>query len=122
MEGVNARYLELSAFPTRPSFATADVSFISLTKILPAVSGVLADGSDIVTLIKPQFEAGRNQVGKGGVVRDAPVHARVQAALRTFAEEELGWTCEGMCVSPLKGPAGNTEFLAHWRKPAGCGT
>lgn len=115
-EGVNARHLNVSDFDETPVFASIDVSFISLTKILPAVTTILAAGGEVVTLIKPQFEAGREQVGKGGVVRDPSVHAQVVERVRQFGESMLGWQWLGYLASPLKGPAGNVEFLAHWRK------
>jgi len=113
-EGVNARYLEADAFDPRPRFACADVAFISLTLILPAMTRTLVPASTLVTLIKPQFEAGRDQVGKGGVVRDPAVHQAVIEKIRRFGTETLGLTWCGCVPSPLKGPAGNTEFLAHW--------
>ncbi len=116
LEGVNARHLEPAWFDEEPEFAVVDVSFISLTKILPAVTTILAAGGGVVTLIKPQFEAGREQVGKGGVVRDGAVHEAVIEKVRRFGTEEVGWMWRGHCVSPIKGPAGNVEFLAYWRK------
>jgi len=116
MEGVNARYLDSASFVPPPEFAALDVSFISLTKVLPAVKDVLAGLGVLVTLIKPQFEAGREQVRRGGVVRDPAVHQEVLAHIRRFGEESLGLCWQGVCESPLKGPAGNTEFLAWWVK------
>jgi len=116
-EGVNARYLTVDLFPERPSFAVVDVSFISLTQVLPAVTRVLAEGAGMVTLIKPQFEAGRSQVGKGGVIRDAAVRQDVVDRIVRFVTQELGWTSGGVCESPLRGPAGNVEFLAYWLHP-----
>lgn len=118
MEELNARYLDANRFPERPAFAVVDVSFISLTKILPAVRQVLADGGRIVTLVKPQFEAGREQVGRGGVVRDPAVREAVLSRIRDFGVDELGLEWLGSCESPLKGPAGNVEFLAYWRRGA----
>jgi 23S rRNA (cytidine1920-2'-O)/16S rRNA (cytidine1409-2'-O)-methyltransferase len=115
-EGVNARSLTGDRFAAPPEFAVTDVSFISLTLVLPAVKHVLAPVSEIVTLIKPQFEAGRAEVEKGGVVRDEAVRRRVVDAIRAFCETRLGWRCVGVVASPLKGPAGNTEFLAGWRQ------
>lgn len=114
-EGCNARYLESNRFVPPPQIAVVDVSFISLTKVLPAVTNLLARPGQAVTLIKPQFEAGREQVGKGGVVRDPLVHEQVIAQIRQFGEETLAWQWLGLCCSPIKGPAGNTEFLAYWR-------
>ena len=116
MESRNARYLCPDDFPTPPSFAAVDVSFISLTKVLPAVIQVLTPVAGIVTLIKPQFEAGRRQVQKGGVVRDEQVRRDVVGAIRTFGTESLALTWLDVCASPVKGPAGNVEFLACWRK------
>jgi len=110
MERVNARYLK--ALPERVDLVVVDVSFISLTLILPAGLNLLKPEGQIITLIKPQFEAGRKQVGKGGVVKDPAVH-------RAVLESVLGWaTLHGLHVrgcmpSPVRGPAGNLEFLAH---------
>jgi len=117
MDGVNARQLEPAAFPERPTFATVDASFISLKLLLPAVAAVLARPAGLVTLIKPQFEAGRADVGKGGVVRDPAVHQRVVDAVRVFGERKLDLLWQGFCESPLRGPAGNLEFLAYWTLP-----
>jgi len=117
MEKVNARHLQPGDFEDPPAFAAVDVSFISLTKILPALTKVLSPGAGIVTLIKPQFEAGRAEVEKGGVVRDAAVRNRVLDEIRGFGEKTLGWRWRGLCESPVKGPAGNTEYLAYWEKP-----
>jgi 23S rRNA (cytidine1920-2'-O)/16S rRNA (cytidine1409-2'-O)-methyltransferase len=118
MDGVNARYLVPADLPEVPGFVTIDVSFISLTKILPAVTQVLASGGRIVSLIKPQFEAGREQVGKGGVVRSEAVRDEVVERVRSFGTGELGLKWLGVCPSPIKGPAGNVEFLAYWEKVA----
>lgn len=115
MDNTNARYLEPAMFEVPASFATVDVSFISLTKILPAVTRVITLGGHIVSLIKPQFEAGRREVEKGGVVRNPDVHARVIEEVRMFGTENIGLEWLGVCESPLKGPAGNIEFLAFWK-------
>ena len=117
-EGFNARLMKSEDLPFVPAFATCDVSFISLRLILPPIAHVLAPGGSIVTLIKPQFEAGREQVGKGGVVRDEAVREQVVDAIRAFGTGELGLEWVGVCPSPIKGPAGNVEFTALWRKPA----
>ena len=116
MDGINARYLRPSQMPEVPAMATADASFISLTLLLPAVKKLLAPGGELITLIKPQFEAGRAEVGKGGVVRDPRIHQLVVERIRAFGVNELGLTWIGVCESPLKGPAGNVEFLAYWKK------
>ena len=118
MEAVNARYMEPGDLAETPGFACVDVSFISLTRILPAVDAVLAEAADVVTLIKPQFEAGRDRVEKGGVVRDPEVRQAVIAKIRAFGTGTLGWAWRGAHESPLRGPAGNVEFLACWRKGA----
>ena len=115
MDAVNARHLEPARFPEIPSFATVDASFISLALLLAPVARVLAPQGRLVTLIKPQFEAGPAEVGRGGVVRDEAVHARVLEQVRRAGEAAgLGW--QGVCTSPLRGPAGNVEFLAYWIK------
>ncbi|MBM4156616.1 MAG: TlyA family RNA methyltransferase [Lentisphaerae bacterium] len=117
MEGVNARHLRALRVPEPAGFAAVDVSFISLTKVLPAVRELLLPGAGLVTLIKPQFEAGRAEVGRGGVVRDEAVRQRVVEAVRSFGVSEPGLEWRGVCPSPLRGPAGNVEFLAFWRRP-----
>jgi 23S rRNA (cytidine1920-2'-O)/16S rRNA (cytidine1409-2'-O)-methyltransferase len=111
MERTNARYLE--SLPEAVGLVTADVSFISLGLILPAAVHWLLPGGKIVALIKPQFEAGRRQVGKGGVVRDPEVHRDVLERVTGMAEA-LRLGLRGLIVSPLRGPAGNIEFLGHW--------
>ncbi|MDI6775504.1 MAG: TlyA family RNA methyltransferase [Verrucomicrobiota bacterium] len=120
IEGVNARYLEPARLPEKVSLAVVDVSFISLTKILPAVLGVMTEPGELVTLIKPQFEAGRKQVGKGGVVKDAAARQAVVDRIRDYGINELGLDWGGVCESPIKGLAGNVEFLAYWRKGVRC--
>ena len=95
-----------------------DVSFISLRLILPPMAAVLAPGGGIVTLVKPQFEAGREQVGRGGIVRDEAVRAQVVEDVRAFGAGELGLEWVGVCESPIRGATGNVEYTAYWRKPA----
>ncbi|MEI6082908.1 MAG: TlyA family RNA methyltransferase [Verrucomicrobiota bacterium] len=95
---------------------TIDVSFISLTKVLPAAAQLLRPGGHLVALIKPQFEAGRRDVGKGGVVRDPVVHERVQSEVKEFGLG-LGLRLLGIVESPILGPAGNKEFLIGFQKP-----
>lgn len=112
MDRTNARYLE--RLPEAVDLVTVDVSFISLRLILPTVSGWLRPGGRIVALIKPQFEAGRGQVGKGGVVRDPAVHRAILEGLVSWADLQ-GWGLLGLIRSPVTGPAGNVEFLAHWQ-------
>lgn len=116
MEETNARHLEAAAFEPRPRFGVTDVSFISLTLILPAAARVLLPGSTFISLIKPQFEAGAKHLRKGVVVDEA-VRQDVVDRIRHFGEQDLGWTCHGITPSPLKGPAGNIEFLARWHLP-----
>lgn len=111
-ERTNARHLPPDAIPERPTLATMDVSFISILKILPALSGLLADGADLVSLVKPQFEAGRGDVGSGGIVRDPSVHTRVMLTVCAEAEA-LGWRVKAVCRSPLEGSGGNREFFLH---------
>lgn len=112
----NARYLESGEFADKPQVAVVDVSFISLTKVLPAVISILVSGGIIVALVKPQFEAERGE-NKGGVVRSAEVHAHVVEKIRQFGVQEMGLEFKGECESPLKGPAGNVEFFIFWVKP-----
>jgi 23S rRNA (cytidine1920-2'-O)/16S rRNA (cytidine1409-2'-O)-methyltransferase len=112
MERTNIRYLE--SLPEPCDLATIDVSFISLELVLPAVVRLVRPGADIVALIKPQFEAGKGQVGKGGVVRDPAVHQAVLEKVLGRAQAHRLTVC-GLICSPLEGPAGNVEFLAHLR-------
>lgn len=114
MEKTNARFLTPDNFPLTPQLAVADVSFISLRLILPVMKACLAPGGAAVVLVKPQFEAGPEQVGKGGVVRDEAVRLGVLAGIRAFMEE-LGFSILGQCESPIIGPAGNHEFLLAGR-------
>jgi len=110
-EGINARHLSPADFEHKFDLLTIDVSFISLTKILPAVVPLLGEDGRIVALIKPQFEVGKGEVGKGGVVRDATQHQRVIAEVNATAES-LGLRIAGVIESPIKGADGNVEFLA----------
>lgn len=112
MERTNARFMEPGWFPEPISFASIDVSFISLRLILPPLLTCLTDGGEVVALIKPQFEAGRSEIGKNGVVRDAAVHERVIREIVAFAES-IGFTAAGLSFSPITGPKGNVEFLLY---------
>jgi 23S rRNA (cytidine1920-2'-O)/16S rRNA (cytidine1409-2'-O)-methyltransferase len=112
LERTNIRHLTALPDGVLADCAVIDTSFISLTLVLPAVKALLQPGSWIVALIKPQFEAGAGQVGKGGVVRDPAVHTAVQQKIRDFAAT-IGLTAGGLTTSPLTGPAGNIEFLIH---------
>jgi 23S rRNA (cytidine1920-2'-O)/16S rRNA (cytidine1409-2'-O)-methyltransferase len=110
-EGVNARHLTPSDFEHEFDLATIDVAFISATKILPAIVPLLKDAGQIVTLIKPQFEVGKGEVGKGGIVRDSAQHQRVIDEVNSAAEA-LGLKAVGLIESPIHGADGNVEFLA----------
>ena len=117
MEKTNFRYLTREDIEDRPEFASVDVSFISLSKILPAAYDILSNDAQMVCLIKPQFEAGREKVGKKGVVRDKKVHEEVIENVISFAEE-TGFKVLGLDYSPIRGPEGNIEYLLHISKNA----
>ena len=119
MERTNARYLTHEQIPDELDFASIDVSFISLKLILPAVANVLKDGGYVASLVKPQFEAGREKVGKKGVVRDPAVHKEVLEHYLEHAKGS-GLRCSGTDLFPIRGPEGNIEylgFLQRVRKP-----
>ena len=118
MEKTNVRYLKLEDIGESLDFASCDVSFISLSKILPAVFPILKENGSMICLIKPQFEAGRDNVGKRGVVRNPKVHREVIAEVFEFTEA-LGFTVKGLTFSPIKGPNGNIEYLMYIVKNAG---
>lgn len=123
VERTNIRYLTLEKFSKKfpvsssqfPNLSTIDVSFISLTKVLPAVYNLLTDKAEVIALIKPQFEARREQVGKGGVVRDKKVHKEVIEKVKMSAEE-IGFTVKGVTESPITGADGNVEFFIYLAK------
>lgn len=116
MEQYNFRYATAQDFSEKPAtFASIDVSFISLYLILPALYGILADKGEVVALIKPQFEAGREQIGKNGIVKDKIVHEAVLKKVTAFAVE-AGFTVKGLDFSPIQGGRGNIEFLAHLQR------
>ena len=119
LERVNARTLKAADLAGRAPFdiVNIDVSFISLRHILPSVPPLIRQSGDIVALVKPQFEAGRPEVGRGGIVRDAAVHARVVEEV-TAAANALGLTRAGTTESPVAGMEGNREFLVHLRRLA----
>lgn len=119
MERTNIRQLTAGALATLPDLAVIDASFISLDKVLPPTLALLTPAAEVVALIKPQFEVGRGQVGKGGVVRDPRQHDEVITRIRKEAEV-LGCTVLGVTESPLLGQKGNREFLIHLRKAATC--
>ena len=118
LERTNARYLSHEIIPEEPDFSSVDVSFISLKLILPAIAGVLRDGGEAVCLIKPQFEAGREKVGKKGVVRDPAVHREVLERFLDHAKES-GFTVLDLSYSPVRGPEGNIEYLGWLRRGPG---
>lgn len=115
LEKTNVRYVTHEQVPDEGDFASIDVSFISLTKVLPAVLGVLGEKGQLVCLIKPQFEAGREKVGKKGVVRDSSVHREVIEMIVEYVRtQSLGIL--GLDFSPIKGPEGNIEYLIYLDK------
>ena len=111
-ERTNARYLTPHDFPERMNFLTVDASFISLRLLLPALVPLLTPQAEAILLVKPQFEVGKGEVGKGGVVRDARQHRQVLQAILTAAQA-CGLGLRTAILSPLSGPKGNREFLAH---------
>ena len=115
MERTNARALTPDMFPETMDMAVMDMSFISLRLVLPAVHGILKENAQVVCLVKPQFEAGRDKVGKKGVVREPAVHREVLEGFITAAEE-LGFCLKGLDFSPVRGPEGNIEYLAWLQK------
>ncbi|MDO4616525.1 MAG: TlyA family RNA methyltransferase [Lachnospiraceae bacterium] len=115
MERTNIRYVVPEDIQEAPEFVSIDVSFISLTKVLPPVKMLMAEQAEMVCLIKPQFEAGREKVGKKGVVRDPRVHQEVICRVMEFAASE-GFQLLHLEFSPIKGPEGNIEYLLHLKK------
>ena len=115
MEKTNIRYVTPEDIDDLLDFASIDVSFISLTKVLLPVKNLLRPAGEVVCLIKPQFEAGREKVGKKGVVRDKAVHVEVIEMVTSFAAS-IGFDVLGLSFSPIKGPEGNIEYLAHLKK------
>jgi len=112
LEGVNARNLAPRDLPFRPALATIDVSFISLELVLPPVVACLSPDGEVVALVKPQFEVGRGQVGKGGIVREPSLHREVLERITRFVDARA-WGLAGLCASPVLGADGNREFLMH---------
>ena len=110
LEQVNARHLTAELIPEQPDIIVCDASFIGLAKVLEAPLKLAKPGGMLVALVKPQFEAGRNEVGKGGVVREPAVHERVCAEAKDWVELQ-GWSVLGISESPITGPEGNVEFL-----------
>lgn len=112
LERTNIRFLEMASLPEAPDLAVIDTSFISLDKVLPSTVRLVKKGGMIIALIKPQFEVGRGEVGKGGVVRDSRKHREVIDTVCSLAES-LGLTVRGVTESPIQGAKGNREFLIH---------
>jgi len=114
LENLNARNLDPDLFPSPFEIATIDVSFISLSKILPALRPCISDSADCVALVKPQFEVGKGEVGRGGIVTDPAKHRRVLHEIKNVASS-LGLLAVGLIESPILGAEGNKEFLMHMR-------
>ncbi|MDO4744059.1 MAG: TlyA family RNA methyltransferase, partial [Clostridia bacterium] len=115
MERTNIRYLQVANLDSEPDFFSVDVSFISLKLVLPVAYSVLKDGGEGVCLIKPQFEAGREKVGKKGVVREKSTQIEVIENTLAFTKE-IGFSVQGLDYSPVRGPEGNIEYLMYIRK------
>ncbi len=118
LERTNARTLTAEQVPEPVDLLVCDASFIGLEVLLPAPLALTAPGAAMAVLIKPQFEVGKERVGKGGVVRDPALHEKVCARIRAWVEAQPGWTVEGVVESPVTGPEGNKEFLMVARKGA----
>ena len=116
LEGQDARLLDSAIVPEPPGAIVADVSFISLTQALPAALALAAPGAWLSALIKPQFEVGRAEIGKGGIVRDETARACAVAKVRTWLEVEAGWLVVGIVASPISGGSGNQELLIGARR------
>jgi len=114
-EGLNARFLDRKDIGEEVELVTVDVAFISLRLVLPAVLSVVSPSGEAALLVKPQFEAGKDKVGRGGVVRDAGIHLEVLEATGQAVTDVAGWSVVGATHSPLLGPAGNIEFFFHAR-------
>lgn len=117
MERTNIRSITISELPYKPELIVADLSFISLTVVLPALVGIARPDTDMLVMVKPQFEVGKDQVGTGGVVRDPFLRAEAVMSVATSAWE-WGWGTAGVVASPLPGPQGNVEYFLWLRKDA----
>ena len=117
MEATNARHLTAGDIPDPIQILVCDASFIGLEKVLPAAMTLAGPGARLIALIKPQFQVGKGEVGKGGVVRDPALHARVCDEVRDWLTETMGWTVGGLTESPITGPQGNIEYLIFATKP-----
>jgi 23S rRNA (cytidine1920-2'-O)/16S rRNA (cytidine1409-2'-O)-methyltransferase len=119
LEKTNARYLTSAAIGEPVDLVVCDASFISLRLVLPAALALARPGGVLIALIKPQFEVGKGEVGKGGVVRDQALHRRVCDDTSRWLESELGWCVAGITPSPITGPKGNREFLVGASRSCG---
>ncbi|MEO0411633.1 MAG: TlyA family RNA methyltransferase [Pseudomonadota bacterium] len=117
LEKTNARYLTQEEIAVRPDLIVCDASFISLKTVLPASMSLAGPNTKLIALIKPQFEVGKDDVGKGGVVRDLALHDAVCEEIAQWLEADMGWTVHGITKSPITGPKGNVEFLIGAEKP-----
>ena len=117
MEKQNARHLTANEIPDEIDMVVCDASFISLKKVLPASMALAKSGAVLAALIKPQFEVGRGDVGKGGVVRDPELHQAVQDNISAWLTDEMNWQVRGIVPSPITGPEGNKEFVIVADKP-----
>jgi len=118
LERVNARHLSTEQIPEPVDMIVCDASFIGLEIVLSAALALAAPGADLIALIKPQFEVGKGRVGRGGVVRDAALHAEVRSRIAAWLGRQPGWHVIGTTESPLRGPEGNIEFLIGARHQA----
>jgi len=116
LEKTNARYLGAEQIPEMVDIVVCDASFISLCTVLPAAMGFVKPGGKLLALIKPQFEVGKDNIGKGGVVRDPELHKAVCADIEDWLNGMQGWHAVGITESPIKGPEGNIEFLIYGEK------
>ncbi len=117
MEGLNARHITKTHMPEPLNVIVCDVSFISLKLALPQVLGLATTNANLIALIKPQFEVGRNNLGKGGIVRDDDVRQKAVEDITTWLTEDMNWHVSGLMPSPVSGSDGNEEFLLHAIKP-----
>jgi 23S rRNA (cytidine1920-2'-O)/16S rRNA (cytidine1409-2'-O)-methyltransferase len=117
MEGLNARHITKTHIAEPLDMIVCDVSFISLKLALPQVLGLAAANANLIALIKPQFEVGRNNLGKGGIVRDDEVRQKAVEDITTWLTEDMNWHVSGLMPSPVSGSDGNEEFLLHAIKP-----
>lgn len=118
LEKTNARYLDADSLPAKPEMIVCDVSFISLTLALPAILSLAKEEANLIALIKPQFEAGKAALGKGGIIRSEVIHQNVCLKIEKWLTQEKGWESLGLIESPIQGGDGNKEFLIAARKPS----